>query len=140
MYIFFCDFLWNYLEWNYLEWNYFELFSIHIFYSISILFNRIHNFVEVFEVSGGTCQRLLGSQKRAGKLFPRVRGFFVVGQFAVRKKGQFRLGQVKLGLVRLGQLGQVRLGFFFNGELSYGEKSQSRFLAMLFQPQLKIIF
>ena len=52
---------------------------------------------------------------------PSVRGFFAVGQFAVRKNVTF--GQVSFGQIRLVRFGQV---FFSHGKLSYGEKSQSR--------------
>ena len=47
-----------------------------------------------------------------------VRGFFAVGQLAIRKKNQFRIGQIRLGQVY----------FYFYGELSDSEKSQSRLL------------
>ena len=44
--------------------------------------------------------------------YPPVAGFFVVGHFSVKEK-------------MLVKLGWVQLGFFSDGELSHGEKSQS---------------
>ena len=62
---------------------------------------------------------MINTIKTLIKSFKGVRGFFAVGQLAVRKKCQFRLGQVKFGQVKLGQVilvRQVRFGsarFFF---------------------------